>query len=93
MRHRVRLAAVGTCVVLFAAQSSAVAWADNWGSTPCVGDPVNCVSLGDNDTHTWYPDAPLGNQFPGIGTATRLAMEDYVTFTVLTTKKKLTNIA
>lgn len=61
------------------------AWAINFGSTSCGGDPRNCVSLADNAYHSWYPSGKLGNQISGIDTATRSSMADYDYWTDLNT--------
>lgn len=50
-------------------------------------EPSNCVSFGDNATHAWYPEGTLGNQLPGMDSAVQTAMNDYETFTDLTTTK------
>jgi hypothetical protein len=63
------------------------AWASNFGSTACGGAPRNCVSLGDNNYHTWYPEGVLGNQIPGMDVAVQVVMDDYERSTVLTTVK------
>jgi hypothetical protein len=51
--------------------------ASNSGSTPCNGTPRNCVSLGDNATHSWYPEGTFGNHIPGIASSFQIAMNGY----------------
>ncbi|MFE7456088.1 matrixin family metalloprotease [Streptomyces sp. NPDC057554] len=64
------------------------AHATNFGSTWCGDTPRNCVSLGDNAEHTWYPEGTFGNQIPGIAASFQQAMDDYERYTDLTTTKK-----
>lgn len=76
----VRLGAIGDSVAtLIGAQLmfAPEAWAGNFGSTACGGYPRGCISLADNAYHSWYPSGTLGNQIPGILTATRSSMAEY----------------
>lgn len=79
------VSAVLTAMVL----PATIAQANNRGSTKCSSDqnPRNRVRLGDNATHTWYPEGTLGNQLPGMDSAVQTAMNDYETVTDLTTTK------
>ncbi|GFH38028.1 hypothetical protein [Streptomyces pacificus] len=64
------------------------AHASNFGSTSCGGTPRNCVNLGDNADHSWYPEGTFGNQISGIAASFQEAMNDYEYYTDLTTTKK-----
>lgn len=45
------------------------------------------MNLGDNSTHTWYPQGTLGNDIAGMATSFQIAMDDYESATdVVTTK-------
>lgn len=81
-----RVATVFLCTLMIAATQLGMApsaHASNFGSTPCGGSPVNCVSLTDNRDLHWCEEGTLGNQIPGIYTSTVESMEDYRGSTVL----------